>query len=60
MDLDSSYNYDFNYDKKREFIAGTTITTDWSLNVIDLALDARALLVFVDRAGNDTIIDSKL
>ena len=56
MDLDSSYNYDFNYDKKREFIAGTTITTDWSLNVIDPANDARAMLVFVDRAGNDTIV----
>jgi len=56
MDLDSSYNYDFTYDKKREFIAGTTITTDWSLNVIDPANDARAMLVFVDRAGNDTIV----
>ena len=57
MDLDSSYNYEFDYDLNREFIAGTTIKTDWSLKVIDPATDARAMLVFVDRAGNDTIID---
>jgi hypothetical protein len=57
MDLDSSYNYDFDYDKGREFIAGTTINTDWSLKVIDPATDARAWVVFVDRAGNDTIIE---
>ncbi|MFM7156773.1 MAG: choice-of-anchor D domain-containing protein, partial [Bacteroidota bacterium] len=57
MDLDSSYNYEFDYDKNREFIAGTTIKTDWSLKVIDPATDARGMLVFVDRAGNDTIID---
>ena len=57
MDLDSSFNYEFDYDKNREFIAGTTIKTDWSLKVIDPAIDARAMLVFVDRAGNDTIID---
>ncbi|MFM8456845.1 MAG: IgGFc-binding protein, partial [Ignavibacteria bacterium] len=57
MDLDSSYNYEFDYDKDREFIAGTTIKTDWSLKVIDPAIDARAWVVFVDRAGNDTIIE---
>jgi len=57
MDLDSSYNYEFDYDVNREFIAGTTIKTDWSLKVIDPATDARGMLVFVDRAGNDTIID---
>jgi hypothetical protein len=57
MDLDSSYNYEFDYDKEREFIAGTTINTDWSLKVIDPATDARAWVVFVDRAGNDTIIE---
>ena len=57
MDLDSSYNYEFDYDKGREFIAGTTIKTDWSLKVIDPATDARAWVVFVDRAGNDTIIE---
>jgi len=56
MDLDSSTNYDFNYDAKREFIAGTTRKTDWTLKVIDPSIDARAFLVFVDRAGNDTII----
>ncbi|MGA1308279.1 MAG: choice-of-anchor D domain-containing protein, partial [Candidatus Kapaibacteriota bacterium] len=59
MDLDSSYNYEFDYDKNREFIAGTTIKTDWSLKVIDPATDARAWVVFVDRAGNDTIIEVK-
>jgi hypothetical protein len=57
MDLDSSYNYDFDYDKNREFVAGTTIATDWSLKVIDKAIDAHAWVVFVDRAGNDTIIE---
>ncbi|MBI3260236.1 MAG: T9SS type A sorting domain-containing protein [Ignavibacteriae bacterium] len=56
MDLDSSYNYEFNYDTKHELIVGTTRTTDWNLKVIDPSKDARAFLVFVDRASNDSII----
>ena len=56
MDLDSSTNYEFAYDTKHDFIAGTTRTTDWTLKVIDPSIDARAFLVFIDRAGNDTVI----
>ncbi|MEY5131361.1 MAG: hypothetical protein RL734_1428 [Bacteroidota bacterium] len=59
MDLDSSYNYEFDFDKNRTFIAGTTVGTDWSLTVIDPSKDARACIAFVDRAGNDTIIEVK-
>ncbi len=56
MDLDSSTNYEFNYDTKHELIVGTTRTTDWNLKVIDPSKDARAFLVFIDRAGNDSIV----
>jgi hypothetical protein len=52
-DPDSSYNYDF---KVGEIISGETINSKWSLTPIDPFLDSRAVLVFKDRAGNDTLI----
>jgi len=58
MDLepDSSYNYDFLYDKNHTLVAGETRETDWTLTVIDPSKKARAVLWFVDRNGNDTSI----
>ncbi|MBS1536830.1 MAG: choice-of-anchor D domain-containing protein [Bacteroidetes bacterium] len=56
MDNNSSSNYQFSYDSKKEFIAGKTQTTDWNLKVINPDINARAVLVFSDRAGNDTTI----
>lgn len=56
LDPDSSYNYDFQYDKNHTLVAGETRETDWSLTVIDPAQKARAVLWFVDRNGNDTSI----
>ncbi len=56
MDLhaDSSYNYDFKYDKNRTLVSGETREIDWSLNVIAPNLKARAVLWFTDRVGNYT------
>ncbi|MDA3843113.1 MAG: choice-of-anchor D domain-containing protein, partial [Candidatus Kapabacteria bacterium] len=48
-----SYNYIFEYGR---IIAGETRKTDWSLEVIDKQQEARAVLVFSDRRGNDTTI----
>ncbi len=51
-----SYNYKFKVD---EFIVGETPSTTWKLEIIDPSVDAKAFLVFIDRAGNrkDTIIE---
>lgn len=48
-----SFNYLFEYD---DFIPGETRTIKWSLKTIDPNQDARALITFADRAGNDTTI----
>ncbi|MDQ1266484.1 MAG: Choice-of-anchor protein, partial [Bacteroidota bacterium] len=50
---DSSYNYDFEY---ATFIPGEAITTTWKLTVIDKSRDAKAVISFMDRRGNDTTI----
>jgi len=50
---DFSYNYNFKY---VDFIPGDTRTTTWTLNVIDQTQDARAIITFMDRRGNDTTI----
>lgn len=51
-----SYNYKFTVD---EFIIGQTPSTTWKLDIIDPKVDAKAYLVFIDRAGNrkDTTIE---
>ncbi|MCX6153291.1 MAG: T9SS type A sorting domain-containing protein [Candidatus Kapabacteria bacterium] len=51
---DSSYNFNFQY---KNFIPGQTVSTTWEADVIDLCQDARALIRFSDRRGNDTIIE---
>ncbi|MDQ1266519.1 MAG: Choice-of-anchor protein, partial [Bacteroidota bacterium] len=50
---DSSYNYDFEY---KDFIPGETVTTTWKLTVRDVSKDAKAVISFMDRVGNDTTI----
>jgi hypothetical protein len=54
MIKDLSYNYKFDYIK---FIPGKTKKTNWQLNVIDPYQDARSVLFFSDRCGNDTIVE---
>ena len=51
---DSSYNYEFFYSN---FISGIDFKDTWSLDVLDPNQSARAYLKFVDRCGNDTIIE---
>ncbi len=48
-----SFNYNFEYE---DIIAGETISTTWKLNVKDKTNDARAVISFMDRAGNDSTI----
>ncbi|MBM2813304.1 MAG: hypothetical protein HW421_66 [Ignavibacteria bacterium] len=51
---DESFNYEFTY---KDFVPGETRTTSWSINVIDLSKDAKAVITFTDRRGNDTTIE---
>ncbi|MEI6091782.1 MAG: T9SS type A sorting domain-containing protein [bacterium] len=51
-----SYNFtDLVYDEAN-FEPGVTHIMDWALSVIDIESDAKAVLEFMDRAGNDTTI----
>ncbi len=54
METSDSYNYKFDLDP---FIYGVNARTDWSLDIKNRNLDARAHLVFIDKAGNrfDTV-----
>ncbi len=56
MAADQNYNYKFIYGQKNSYIAGQSQTTDWALEVKDKSKDARAVLTFADRRGNDTTI----
>ncbi|MFN4769554.1 MAG: choice-of-anchor D domain-containing protein [Candidatus Kapaibacterium sp.] len=51
LDPDSSYNYTLDFD---EFVSGTTRATKWRLNVDNPDNDAHALIIFTDRAGNQS------
>lgn len=53
IDNNTSYNYRFEFNPIE---GGTTITTSWKLDIINPLEDAKADLIFIDRAGNDTII----
>ncbi len=48
-----SYNVDFKY---TDFIPGEARTVPWRLEVVDKTQDARAVITFSDRRGNDTTI----
>ncbi len=50
---DFSFNYEFKYE---DFVPGETRTTHWTLKVVDPSQDARAIITFTDRRGNDTTI----
>jgi hypothetical protein len=51
-----SYNVSKVIYDEAAFIPGTTMLVDWSLKVIDIEYDAKAVISFLDRAGNDTLI----
>jgi len=54
MNKDSSFNYIFNVEP---FTPGKSRYTYWGLDAIGYNQDARAVLTFTDKAGNDTTID---
>jgi len=49
-------NYKFTYGTLTPYIAGQSDITDWSLQVLDKSKNARAVIRFADRRGNDTTI----
>ncbi|MGA2297119.1 MAG: T9SS type A sorting domain-containing protein [FCB group bacterium] len=50
---DSSFNYKFSY---KDFIPGIDALTTWKASVQDSSKDARLVVTFSDRDGNDTTI----
>ncbi|MEI6091612.1 MAG: T9SS type A sorting domain-containing protein [bacterium] len=56
MDKTQSFNFnDLVYDMTK-FIPSNSYNVDWSLSVKDREADAKAVLEFSDRAGNDTTV----
>ncbi|TAL67745.1 MAG: hypothetical protein EPN82_13305, partial [Bacteroidetes bacterium] len=51
---DKSENYNFSY---YDFITGENAFTNWYASVIDAKKDARLVVTFSDRRGNDTTIE---
>lgn len=54
FDKTLSYNYDFGYEN---FIPGLSKSTNWWLRIQNPNKDARAVITFTDRAGNDTTLN---
>lgn len=54
FDKTLSYNYDFGYEP---FIPGVAKNTKWWLRIQNPNKDAKAVITFTDRAGNDTTIN---
>lgn len=54
--MKTSQSSNFKFTMSDELIAGTTPNVNWTLTKIDNQKDAKAVLVFLDRAGNDTTI----
>jgi hypothetical protein len=54
LDLKLSFNYDFSY---KDFVPGEDFSTTWKASVHDLKKDARLVVRFTDKAGNDTTIE---
>jgi len=50
---DLSFNFDFSY---ADFMPGEDKETEWRANVIDPTKDARLVITFSDRRGNDTLL----
>jgi hypothetical protein len=53
FDSHESFNYRFTY---KDFIPGESAMTTWRAWVNDVAKDAKAVITFSDRCGNDTTI----
>ncbi|MBI5323948.1 MAG: hypothetical protein HZB41_01480, partial [Ignavibacteriae bacterium] len=53
FDSESSYNFRFTYE---DFIPGEDAFTKWHGWVVDPSKDARGVITFIDRRGNDTTI----
>ncbi|TAL67719.1 MAG: hypothetical protein EPN82_13435, partial [Bacteroidetes bacterium] len=53
FDPESSFNSRFSFE---DFIPGEDASTKWHVWVIDKSKDARAVITFIDRRGNDTTI----
>jgi hypothetical protein len=53
VENDSSYNYNFQYDN---FSPGSAATTSWGAQIKDPKKEARLVVAFTDRNGNDTTI----
>ncbi len=49
-----SSNYTFEYEP---FISGNAVTTIWRLKINDIRKDAKAVITFIDVAGNDTTVN---
>lgn len=49
----ASFNFNFSY---TDFMPGESESTKWKANVVDRTKDARAVIVFSDRRGNDTTV----
>jgi hypothetical protein len=56
LNMDSSYNYSLDYTRIGGLLTGIPDSVEWSLNVVNPKLEAKAHIIFVDRAGNDTTI----
>ncbi|MBI5324944.1 MAG: hypothetical protein HZB41_06695 [Ignavibacteriae bacterium] len=50
---EESFNYKMSY---KDFMPGEDPATDWEAWVVDKNRDGRAVIIFTDRRGNDTII----
>ncbi|MCX6146871.1 MAG: T9SS type A sorting domain-containing protein [Candidatus Kapabacteria bacterium] len=55
MFLDSSFSYNYRF-KVSNIISGNTGKATWNLTPINPFSDSKAVIVFKDKAGNDTII----
>ncbi|MBI5323952.1 MAG: IgGFc-binding protein [Ignavibacteriae bacterium] len=53
FDPEASFNFKFSYE---DFIPGEDAFTHWQAYVFDKSKDARAVITFIDRRGNDTTI----
>jgi len=53
FDAEASFNFKFSYE---DFIPGEDAFTHWEAYVFDKTKDARAVITFIDRRGNDTTI----
>lgn len=56
LDEEMTYNYELQVEN---FVPGLVATAKWKANVIDLSQDAMGYVHYIDRAGNDKVIELK-